>query len=454
MSNRRYLRDKLKRGVGRCAVFSLMCAATADVLGQTAPTVHQLGEAQSTATVGAAFDLLQPATEAIPAPLALSDLEQMALENNPTLGVASANIRAARGRQVQGGLCPNPTIGYFGMDIGEMDTAGQHGGFVSQEFVTGGKLQLNRAVAGQEVREQQFRRTAQELRVLSDVRLRFYDALVAQRQLELTGELARVSGQLSESSRQLLEALQISESDLLQAEIEAAEAEILAANATNQNAEAWRRLAAVVGIPADDPRPLAGSLVDDLPAYDWTEAYARVLAQNPEIAAAEARARRARLAISRARRENVPNVEVMGSVSYMDQSDETVAGVQVGIPIPVLNRNQGNIMEAQAELVAAENNIRRLELELQDRLAMAYRRYANARQQVERYQQQILPRAQRSLDLVGQGYREGQTDFLSLLTSQRTYIRTNLAYITALAELRQAAALIDGQLLSGSLDAE
>jgi outer membrane protein TolC len=111
-------------------------------------------------------------------------------------------------------------------------------------------------------------------------------------------------------------------------------------------------------------------------------------------------------------------------------------------------------MAAQAELTAAANDLRRIELDLQDRLAMAYRRYANARQQVDRYRNEILPRADRSIELLGEGYRAGQADFLPLLTSQRTYIRVNLAYVDALLELRQAATLIEGQLLSDSLQAE
>jgi cobalt-zinc-cadmium efflux system outer membrane protein len=73
---------------------------------------------------------------------------------------------------------------------------------------------------------------------------------------------------------------------------------------------------------------------------------------------------------------------------------------------------------------------------------------------VERYRTQILPRAQQSWDLVARGYREGQVDFLVLLTSQRTYTRVNLTFVEALAELRQAETLIDGMLLSDSLQME
>jgi outer membrane protein, heavy metal efflux system len=398
--------------------------------------------------------------ESLPAPCPtaadcdLASFEAMALENNPTLAVAWARVNAARGRQVQSGLYPNPMIGYNGQEIGEDGTAGMQGGYVSQQIVTGKKLQLNRAMGAREVREQRFLFDAQELRVLNDVRLRFYDALVAQRRVALTEELARISSQLADTSRQLLEAQQVAESDLLQAEIEAEEAAILANNARNEADEAWRRLAAVVGVPSLQPCPLSGNLEDDLSTYDWATAHATVLAQHPDLAAAQARVERARISITRARKENVPDLSLMTMVSHMNQSGDEVVGVQAGIPLPIWNQNQGRIMETSSELMAAQNDVRRIELDLQEQLAMAYRQYANARQQANRYREQIVPRAERSLDLVGAGYREGQVDFLTLLTGQRTYIRVNLAYIDALAELRQATIVIEGQLLTDSLQQE
>jgi cobalt-zinc-cadmium efflux system outer membrane protein len=195
-------------------------------------------------------------------------------------------------------------------------------------------------------------------------------------------------------------------------------------------------------------------LEDDVPSYSWEESYSMVVSQNPRLAAAQARVARARFALERARRQNVPNVEVMASVSHMDQTGDDVAGVQVGIPLPICDRNQGNILTAEAELIAAQNDSRRIELALQDQLAMAYRRYVDAQQQVQRYRDEIRPRAQKSWDFVEQGFREQQVGSLALLTSQRTYTRVNLMYVEALAELRRAVTLIEGMLLSDSLKDE
>ncbi len=316
--------------------------------------------------------------------LSLADLEQIARENNPTLRVASASVTAARGRQVQAGLYPNPTIGYSGEDMGDGNTAGKQGGFINQQFITGGKLRLDRAMASQDHQASQFLFAAQEQRVLCDVRLRFYDALVAQQQVKLTDQLVQTGQKSADLTKRLLTGQQVSESDSLQSEIEWQEAEILAISARNRSQEAWRRLAAVVGQPTMEEKPLSGKLDADIPHNEWEASYALILEQNPELAAARARVERARIGTHRARRQNIPDVDVMTTVSHDNQTGDDVASVLVGIPIPVFNRNQGNILTADAELVSVHSDVERIELVLRDRLAVAYRRYDNARQQSER----------------------------------------------------------------------
>ena len=111
--------------------------------------------------------------------LTLSDLQSIAFANNPTLAAAAARIEAASGRQFQAGRYPNPVVGYQTIEMGLRDTAGQQGGFVSQRFITGGKLELDQMIAGQEMAEAEFQLLAQERRVHRDVSLRYYDALVA-----------------------------------------------------------------------------------------------------------------------------------------------------------------------------------------------------------------------------------------------------------------------------------
>ena len=386
-----------------------------------------------------------------PASLSLVEVEQLALANNPAVARAAAVVRAARGRWVQAGLPPNPTIGYRGEEIGAGGSAGMQGGFVGQEFITGGKLGLNRAVVAQEIRAAEQRLAAAQRSVLTDVRLTYYEALLAQRRLELTGELVEISQQAVEASRRLLEVGDIPRVGLLQTEVEAQSTLILRRRAENELDAAWRRLTSVTGLPQMQRTHLAGDLENMTIILDFQQQLARLLAESPETAEAVAEVARACWALERAYAEVVPDVSTQAAVLYNDGTGDTVAGVQVSLPLPLWNRNQGGIQEASQEVVAARRNVDRVELSLRERLAAAFRQYADARYQVGMYFGEILPKARETLDLVATGYEAGEVGYLDLLAAQRTYFQTTLAYIDALRDLWQATLQIEGMLLSGSL---
>lgn len=386
--------------------------------------------------------------------MTLADLEAMAQANNPVLARAAARVEAARGQWFQVGLPPNPVGGYAASEIGNEGRAGQQGGFVGQEIVTGGKLRLSRAVAAQEIRIAEQQLAAQRFRVLSDVRTSFYEVLVAHRRIEIAQELVRIGERAVEAVERFLQAKEASRVDLLQARVETNSARILLENSRNDHSAAWHRLGAVVGIPNMQPTTLAGDVREGLAEITFEDARQRLLSNSPELAAIQANVSRAQQSLNRARAEPIPNLDVQVGVQHDNASNYDIASVQLGAPIPIWNRNQGGIRRAQAELAAAQNDVRRAELELQQRLASTYQRYANARQQVATYTKAILPDAQASLDLVTKGYQQGEFGYLTLLTSQRTYFQTNLAYLESLRQLRESAVVIDGLLLTDSLRPE
>jgi outer membrane protein, heavy metal efflux system len=381
----------------------------------------------------------------------LPDLENMALQCNPTLAQAADHIAAARGRWLQAGLYPNPTAGYIGAEIGNEGRAGQQGGYVGQEVVTAGKLRKSRDVAAQEVHQAEWDWQSQRQRVLTDVRRGFYDALVAQRTLELTERLLRIGEEGVRSTEALLQAQEVARADVLQAQIEAETARVLHERAKNRHAAAWRNLAAVVGVPDMPATPLVGDPSDGLPLLTWENAYNRLLAESPQLAAAQTGVARARATLDRECAQRVPNFDLMTSVQRDNATQYTWATVQAGAALPLFNRNQGNIRRAQAELSAAHGEVQRVQLELQQRLAGVFEQYATARYQVEKYSRDILPNARASLDLATKGYQQGEYNYLYLLTAQRTYFNTNLTYLDSLRDLRHAAAAIEGNLLEGSL---
>jgi cobalt-zinc-cadmium efflux system outer membrane protein len=247
---------------------------------------------------------------------------------------------------------------------------------------------------------------------------------------------------------------EVSQVDMLQSGIEAEQARILLENALNRHAAAWRQLSAVAGTPTMPPRPLDGDLRGAVPDLSWEKESQRLLAESPELAAAYAAVAKAQAALSRARAERYPNWEAQAGAQYDYGTQDAVANVQLSVPLPIYNRNQGGIRAAESQIAEAQANASRLELSLQQRLAKAFEPYRNARTQTEIYTQRILPDAKKSLDVTVTSYEAGEVGFLSLLNVQRTYFQTQVAYLEALRQLRDSAATIEGLLLSDSLQTE
>jgi cobalt-zinc-cadmium efflux system outer membrane protein len=386
-------------------------------------------------------------------PLTLDELEQIALASNPTLEQARMAVRAAQGRHVQSGLYPNPVIGYVGDEMGDEGRAGFQGGRLSQEIVTGGKLALGQSAAGHAVQSARSAWDAQRWRVLNDVRAGYYEVLMAQKTLEVNRQLVHVGDEGVQVAEKLLAAMEASKADVLQAQIEAETARLGLHQAENRRRAAWRRLAAVLGCPEMETQPLAGRLDADLPELQWEDVLAQVTAQSPELAEAWAKVQQARCEAARQCALRTPNVEVEAGVRYDNAGGYTVADVGVSLPLPIFDRNQGNIIRAQSELIATHKEVRRVELALRERLAARFEKYANAREQVDTYARTILPHAKTSLDLISTGYRQGEFGYLTLLTSQRTFFNVNLQYLAALGELWATSVDLEGMLLSGGLRA-
>jgi cobalt-zinc-cadmium efflux system outer membrane protein len=282
------------------------------------------------------------------------------------------------------------------------------------------------------------------------VRKAYYSALVAQRRADLAAELSRVSGEAVNASKNLLEAQEIPQVGLLQTQVEQQNAAILVRAAQNEQLAAWRRLSAIIGSDLSVQR-LTGD-VGKLPdLLDWDEQLVRVTTTSPEVSAALAELSRAQMSLQRARVEPIPDVTTQFAVQFDNATEDAIAGVQIGVPLPLWNRNQGGIRQAEAEITQARRNADRVEQNLKQRLAAAFEEYSTARSQAEIYGTQILPKARETFELVQRAYGMGELGYLDLLTAQRTYSQTNLAYLDALGALWRSWADIDGLLLSDSL---
>jgi cobalt-zinc-cadmium efflux system outer membrane protein len=396
-------------------------------------------------------------TEEVERPSTLGELEQLAMMHNPALAEARAHVVAMRGQWVQVGLPPNTELGYSGQQLASGGVAEQRGLYLQQTFILGHKLRLNRAVAAQEVQRAESLFAAQMQRVLTDVRLQYYAVLVAQRRRETAKDLDRIAISALKTTESLLQADEVSRVDVMRSEVERQNAALRLREAETMLRAARAELAAVVGVPDIAAwGDLVGQLDPVLDDVNPQEVLDRIVTQSPEMSAALSEVERARWAVERAYAEPIPDVDLQAVVQDDRGTGGTNANLQIVLPIPWLDRNQGGIQQAQAELTEAQRAVDRLELALQQRLAPLYQRYQFARSQVEAYTREggILEKSATTLDLIAQGYAGGELPFLDLVTAQQTNARTNLAYVDALGQYWSAAIEMEGLLLKGSLNSE
>lgn len=126
--------------------------------------------------------------------------------------------------------------------------------------------------------------------------------------------------------------------------------------------------------------------------------------------------------------------------------------IEIGIPIPLFDRNQGNIAAAIAELKFSEHEVRRLQLALKVRLASVFKTYLSALQAVGRYQKKILPQAQKAYDLYLKSFQQMAAAYPQVLIAQRTLFQVRADYVHALVTVRQNVVEIEGLLLTDGLN--
>ncbi len=399
-----------------------------------------------------------PAAVGPVATLGLGDFERLALERNPTLRQAFAQIDASRSRSFQAGLYPNPRIGYQSEQMGAPGAEGRpspgelQGGFIQQEIVTGGKLRLSRAKFAEEARTAQWHAEVQRLRVLNGVRVAYFAVVAAQRLVQVEGELVRINEDAVRTTEQLVNVGQANEPDLLQAKVEAHRARVALRNAENRYRGDWQKLIAQVGAPELRPVDLdVRPLEAEAAPLDFDVTLANLLRNSPEIQAALSEIRRDQITVRRERVEPIPNVTVQAVVGRNYEVNTTTAGVQVGIPLPIWNRNQGTVREAMADLARARAEYERVALSIRQRLADAYNRHQDARQSVEDYRAESLPLARRAFEVQSENLRQRRAAYPQVLVARRTLVALEADYVQSLLELRRAEVEIGGMLLTDGL---
>jgi outer membrane protein, heavy metal efflux system len=383
-------------------------------------------------------------------PLTRETALALALKHNPALASFAWDVRAADAARVQAGLLPNPVAEAEFEEFGggrsgtsEMDTTLT----LSQEIQLGGKREARVRAAAREHDRAGFEYEAKRREVLRDTARAFAEALAAQRRVALAEEALGIATGVDETITKAFDAGAVPQLDAVNSHMALAVARNERAVAGQELAHARAGLAAMWGKENAGFSQAEGELDRDV-ALPALEVLRDALKWNPELAAAakETEAREALLDLERAKR--IPDVTLRAGYRRVESErvDTMVAGV--ALPLPLFDRNQGAIREAEARLARAEWDAKARVNELLALLAHAHGAVSVLLDQRKAYRDEILPGAQKAFEATAEGYRQRTLGYLELLTAQEKLAKVRREYVDVLERL--AAAVAETEYLVGA----
>jgi cobalt-zinc-cadmium efflux system outer membrane protein len=381
-------------------------------------------------------------------PLTLARALALTLEKSPVLSSFSWDIRAAEARIIQAKLLPNPEISLEGEDFtragGRSATESMQNTLeLSQLIELGGKRNSR-------VREAQFDRATTEwdyqvkrLEVLKLTSLAFIDVLTAQRNVQLAEENVELTEGAVPITQKRVEAGKASNVELVRTNTAVASARIRFTEARRDLETDRGNLAAQWGAKRAMFPSVTGNL-DQLRSIPSLESLKAKLQKNPDLARWTTERQKREATLNLARAEAKPDLTLRAGPRLLGASHADLTLVAgFSIPLPLWNRNQGKIAEAEANVTKTADERAAAEAKAYAELNEAYQTLARAEEEVRILRETVTPGAKSAVDQITEGYAAGRFSQLDVLDAQRTYNETRTQYVRALSDFQKAQAQID-----------
>lgn len=392
------------------------------------------------AMLAALLTLPVAAHETMVPTLTLERAIERTLATSPALSAAANELAATEGSVIQAGALPNPELATLIEGVGDAERATTVQ--INQPIELGGKrdARVTAAERARDVAQLDFEATRAEIR--AGVATAFFDALSAQERLRIAQASTDLARRSLDAATRRVQAGKVSPVEETRARVALSAARVELAQANSEWATARQQLAAMWGATRPDFERVEGApeTLAPPPALD------ALLARLDEAAAmrrlsTEVQRREALVDLERARR--YPDITISLGAKREEAIDRDLFVVGFAVPLPIFDRNRGNVLEAQRRADKVRDEAAAARAQLVADLTNAHTRYAAYREEVMLGRNEILPGAQSAFDAATKGFEAGKFDFLDVLDAQRTLFQAQSQYFRALAQAHRSAADID-----------
>lgn len=424
---------KIKLAAGAAAIW---LSASGGAFSQGLPPGPAVGERAPQSAAAAAAE-----------PLSLAKAIELALEGNPEVAAAKRQWEATEGQVLQGRSRPNPELAYSLEDTRSKTRT--QSWQLNLPVELGGK-RAARTKAAEKTREQAQAQLAElQATVRANVAAAYFDVLTAQDRLVLARDSAALAKSSTDTVSKRVAAGKVSPVEESKARVAEAGVRVELAQAASEQRNALSRLFALLG-RIDAPYTVLEGKAENLPSVPSIADLQPLISSAPGVVLAriEVDRRKALTALELSKR--VPDVTVSFGMQRSNETQRNVLLFGVSVPLPVFDRNQGNLLEALKLEDKARDELQAATVRLHSEVAQARERLSTITAEVQSLQQEVLPGAKSAYDAATIGFENGKFNFLEVLDAQRTYFTAKSQYLKALGEAHRAAADID-RLLGASM---
>lgn len=378
------------------------------------------------------------------------------LEKNPELKIFQAQITAAKGSRATAGLWANPEVsGSLGQkrvwnEDNELTGKGKTGDIsVAQTFEWPGRIGLRKAIADRDVEIAQLGLEQFKTLLVSRTKLAIYELLAAQEKTAATREVAEHFSALREVLVQRGQAgltpqleTRVIEAMELNMQRKASQAS-LAAQAALFNLNQLRGASPDSKVSLTQLNFSFGLLEKDRSALVSLAKSADFLVRQRKIELA-----RQNFRVGLAENERLPAVSIGPSISQERAGDrERVIAATVSVPLPIWDRNQGNIDSTRAQRTQAETSLTIAEREAERQVMEAVTTYETKLKEMAKWQPDSIEHFREAAELADRHYRLGAVPVSTYIELQTQYLETIEGLQDTKKEALEAANQLD--LLTG-----
>ena len=381
-------------------------------------------------------------------PLTLETAIEKTIKNNVELKYYIKSIEVKNAQKYQSSLFPNPELDVEAENImGNKDFSDFQGSeitaSISQNILLAGKISKLEKVASMDIKLAEWDYETKRIEIVTDVRKTFQKALTVQLLIEKNYELITVSKEFISSLQRRVDAGKISPAEISRARIILNSLQIDLNRLKSEYENYKSKLISLMYQPELTIDSLAGALEYkvDIPDYSFLS---KELENNPKLKRYQNEYDKQKAIVSLEESKAIPDLTLSAGFKRLNDAKANTFLIGASIALPIFNRNQGSIQEAEIGVDQKKIEYESVKNTLTLKLNILHKRLTTLTTTANQLDSESIPQAEDAFNIIKEGNLVGRFAILDVLDAERTLFELQNQYLNVIGELHSVKIEIEG----------